>query len=190
MKKLLLALLLAAPLAHAQTYRVDLIVFLDKSAPNEQGNAPQAASLSRALELSNAPALAASGIRLLPEEDFALGGEWQKLKNAKRYEPLLKLAWTQKDPPSEKGVALHLKSGESFAVSDGALGSLVTAPVDGTVTLLGGQYLHLQADLAYTTRSEDGARAWRLAERRRLRRDELHYLDSPRLGLLVRVVKV
>ena len=61
-------------------------------------------------------------------------------------------------------------------------------PVDGTVALLAGRFLHLDADLVATQLDSAGAlTSYRLHEKRRLRRDELHHLDSPKLGVLVQV---
>jgi hypothetical protein len=59
--------------------------------------------------------------------------------------------------------------------------------VDGWVALLAGRYLHLDTSFVTTEAREDAELAsFRLRERRRLRRDEVHHLDSPRLGLVVR----
>lgn len=191
MKTLLAALLfLLAPLAQAETYRVDLIVFLDKAAGGEHGRRPDPPALTRALELGNTAALAASGIKILPDEQFALNAEWQKLKSAKRYQPLVRLAFTQKDPPAERSVALHVKWGEGFPVTDADSNtSTLVSPLDGSIALLLGRYLHLDADLAYTTRTAERTLSYPLKERRKMRRDELHFIDGARLGLLTRVTK-
>ena len=68
---------------------------------------------------------------------------------------------------------------------EGAVAAGAT-PVDGRVMLLiVNRYLTLDADLLYTA----GTSSWRLDTRRRMRRDELHHLDSARLGILARVTK-
>lgn len=172
--------------ALAERYRVDLIVFADNTAP--AGEAPVAAQppdLARALELTDTAKLRAAGIEILPDQSFGLGEAWKRLRNSRNHEPLLRLAWLQKDPPAERGVSLRLRWGTPSG--DLVRGGAPVYPVDGTVALLVGRFLHLDADLAYTRAAEDGTLAsFRLQERRRLRRDELHHLDSPKIGLLVR----
>lgn len=186
--RLALALMLMSPLlARAESYRVDLIVFLDKGGvAGELGRRPLRPDTSGALEVTDSSGQKAAGITLLADEQFGLPGQWQKLQNSRRYQPLIRLAWIQKDPPAEHGPALHLQWGNELA--NGDTGGLL--PVDGTVRLLAGHYLHLDADLAYTQALAEGSRiSYRLHENRRMRRDELHHLDSPRLGILARVTK-
>ncbi len=58
--------------------------------------------------------------------------------------------------------------------------------LEGSINLYKNRYLHINADLVFN--SFDGA--VRLNENRRLKSKELHYLDHPLFGLLVRVVKL
>lgn len=183
----LLLILLAPWAAQAETYRVDLIVYLDKSAAGEVGRRPVLpGNMSRAIELTDTGALRSAGISLLPDEQFALNDPWMRLKNSKRYQPVIRLAWIQKDPPADKGAALHLQWGNPLSSSDAS----GLTPVDGTVSLLAGRYLHLDTHLLYTQPLAEGGRvSYRMKENRLMRRDELHHLDSPKLGVLARVVK-
>lgn len=176
-------------LALAQSYRVDAIVFLNKGATAERGRPVALPDASRAIEPDNTRALAAAGIRVLPDSQFALENEWKRLRNSSRHEPLLRIAWVQKQPPAERGPGLHIRFGQPLTVvtPEGTL--LHPAPVEGSLSLMLGRFLHLEADLVHTQPAEGGYVAYHLRERRRMRRDELHYLDSPRLGVLVRVVK-
>lgn len=195
MRFLTLALLsaLLLPLqAFADTYRVDLIVFLDKSGSNEMGRGAIIPDTGKALDVTNLAALKLAGIEILPDEQFALTDQWQRLKTAKRYQPLIRLAWLQKKPPSDRSVALRLKWGEAFSGSNGeGLGATMLLPVDGSVALLLGNYLNLDLDLAYSQKNADGsASSWRLREKRRMKRDDLHHLDSPKLGALARVTRI
>jgi hypothetical protein len=182
----LLALAVPATAA-AERYRVDLIVFVDRSGP--AGEAPQpllVPDTGRAHEPFEAAALRAAGIEVLPDEAFGLTTEWTRLRNSRNHQPVLRLAWLQNDPPAERGPALRLHWGSPLTET-GELSARRVFPLDGSVALLAGRYLHLDAELAYTQPAEDGElRSFRLKERRRLRRDELHHLDSPRLGILVR----
>src|SRR3546814_6153399 len=104
-----IALLLALALpAHAETYRMDLIVFVDRYAAAESGAPTQLPDLTGAILPDNAPALQAAGIHLLPDAAFGLQSEWQRLRNSKRFEPVIRLAWTQPDPPSARRPALQI----------------------------------------------------------------------------------
>jgi hypothetical protein len=182
--RILLTLTLLLPLAaQAESYRVDLIVFVDKwASAGEAGRHSALPDMSRALELSDSAGLRAADISILPVEQFGLSAQWQSLQNAKRFQPVIRLSWIQKDPPEERAPALHLRWGETSAATG-------MAPVDGSVSLSAGHYLHLDADLLYTQAVEGGHVSYRLHENRKMRRDELHHLDSPRLGILARVTK-
>ena len=183
---LLLSLCLLPLAAQAETYRMDLIVFLDKSGSGEPGRAAVAPDTSRAIELDNPAALKSAGISILPEEQFGLADEWQHLRLSKNYQPLIKLAWLQKDPPGDRSLPLHIRWGDALPANNG---SVTLRPVDGTVAMVLQHYLHLDTDLVYTQKSGDGAVSWRLREKRKMKRDELHHLDSPKLGVLTRVSK-
>lgn len=181
--------LTTAPVA-AETYRMDVIVFLDLSVAGEAGGAPQAPSAGNIIGLENAAALAAAGIKLLPEDQFGLQEQWQRLRNSKRYRPLLRLAWTQANPPAERGPALRLRLGQAQAVGNAdGFGAQAFSPVDGSIAMLLNRYLMLDSDLVYTVPVAGGYQSYALRERRRMKRDELHYIDSPKLGVIARVSK-
>ncbi|HUP92706.1 MAG TPA: CsiV family protein [Solimonas sp.] len=188
---LAVSLLLFAATASAESYRVDLILFLDKNGTSEQGRRAGPIDSGAAIETGNVAALARAGITILPDDQFALAEQWQRLRNSKRWQPLVKLAWTQKDPPGERGPALRVKFGQTLSINDAEHSTeFGIAPVEGSVALLLGKYLHLDADLVYTMpTSAGGFVAYRLKERRKMRRDELHHIDSPKLGILVKMSK-
>jgi hypothetical protein len=177
-----------APAALADRFRVDLILFMNEGGASRESPVPvQLPDLARALDPSDAARLRAAGIEVLPDSDFGLETEWRRLQNSRRHNPLVRVAWLQKDPPAERGTGLRLRSGTPFSALT-ATGTTVY-PVDGSVTLLMGRYLHLDADLVYSLNTDPVGEpgSLRLKERRRLRRGELHYLDSPTLGLLIKV---
>lgn len=172
--KTLAALSLFACLsAHAETYRMDVIVFVDRQAAGEGPSLSPAPDLSGALLRDNAPALAAAGISLLPDAQFGLQSEWQRLRNSRRFAPLVKLSWTQRDP-AERGPSLRVRATDGNALLDGRVAMRLV-----------NRYLTLDADLAYDT----GNGVYRLDQRRKMRRDELHHLDGARLGIVAKVSK-
>ena len=184
-----LLLLFVVP-ARAETWRVDLIVFRFLGGIEEAGRLPEVPDLQGAIELEDTGALSAAGITVLPESEFGMSDQWSRLKSSPQFRPLIKVAWTQNDPVPTGGPRLHLHSTTKLKLRDAqGLGEREFYEVDGTVALHLGRYLHLGADLLLTTSTGDETRAWRLREERRMRSDELHHLDSPRLGILTRVSK-
>lgn len=183
----LLALLLALP-ARADTWRVDLLVFRFLGSVEEQGQPPASPKLTDAIELDDVTKLASAGITLLPEKDFALADHWTRLRGSPQFRPLIRLAWTQANPPSAGGPRLHLRAGDKFTVNDSAMGAREMQQVDGSVGLNLSRFLHLDSNLIFTEPAEAPA-SWILDERRRMRSEELHHLDSPRIGVIARVVK-
>lgn len=182
----LLAALLPATAA-GERYRVDLILFADRTAAAGESSLPLALPEPvRTLEPWETTPLRSAGIEILPDETFGLMEAWNRLRNSKNHQPLIRIAWIQKDPPSTRGVALRLKHGTPVTGLT-ATGSSEVYPVDGWVALLAGRFLHFDANFVYTQPlSEGDLRSFQLRERRRLKRDELNHLDSPRLGVLVR----
>ena len=176
--------------AAAEKYRVDVIVFADRSLPaSESPQPPTQPDLARTFEPWEVAPLRNAGIEILEDELFGLMNEWKRLSNSRNHEPLVRLAWLQKDPPAERGVAIRLRNGKALVGMTPA-GNAEFYPVDGWVSLLAGRYLHLDTSFVVTEPREDGQLvSYRLRERRRLRRDELHHLDSPRLGLIVRATR-
>jgi hypothetical protein len=208
MKRSLAALALLALLpfsAQAERYRVDLVVFLDRGSMTTELPKPFVPpDLSRALE-PDATALTGSGIELVPDTAFGLTEVWNRLRYSKRYQPLLKLAFLHTDPGADRVLPLRIRSGQPLpmtampvatpTVSTTAPGMPASAPpayqtVDGTIALRLSRYLFLDADLYYTQAMPDGKLAsYHLKEVRKMRRDELHYLDSPKLGIVAKVTK-
>ena len=185
----LLGLLLPLLPAAAQTpvYRVDLIVYLDRQGAGR--GAPLVEPPSAGLSLEDSAGLAAAGIRLLPDSAFGLDTEWRRLSNARDYQPLVRLAWEQRQPPSRQGPRLAIRHGEAFErVLPDAYTTEVRTPLAGSVSLTLSRYLHLDVDLQYLRPGSTGVS--RLREQRRMRRDELHYLDRHPRGVLARVSRV
>lgn len=181
-------------LARAETYRVDLIVFRFLGPAGEAGQPvrlPAAGQAdAQAIDPKDTAQLAAAGITLLPDAEFTLGPEWASLRSSREFRPLVRLAWTQKDPPSENGPRILIRSGAKLTLSEPeGMGAAEVSEIDGSVALLLSRFLHLDADLVYT-QPEGETVSWHLKERRRMRRDEVHHLDSPRLGILAEVTKV
>lgn len=184
---LLLALLSAS--AQAATWRVDMIVFRYLPSVDESGRAPVAAPVGNAIELGDAARLSKAGITLLPESDFRLTDHWSRLRSSAQFRPLIRLAWTQNEPPVENGPRLRLRGGNKFTLSSAeSLGAREVQEIDGSVALHLNRFLHLDTNLVYTEAGESPA-SWVLQQSRRMRSDELHHVDSPKLGVIAQVTK-
>lgn len=189
MKKLLLWLmLLCTAAAHAnEAYVVELIVFenLDPAVMRaETWRAdPGTPALDQALELVTAAQQAPW--RLLAPAQLELGGLFQRLRSAARYRPLLHVGWVQPAEGSDRSAPVHVFSGMT---GDGAIPS-AAAPVDGTVAVRRSRFLHADIDLLLRKTAVAGAAPLtvRLNGTRRLRSNELHYLDHPLFGVIIRV---
>lgn len=184
---LTLAALTLPGLAQASRYRVDVIVFIDHGGVGDEQSVPaRALNSSRVIDPGDASRLAASGINVLSPSSFGLQSEWQHLRNARRFKPVIKLSWVQNAASS--GTPLRLSEGGAVTLADGSQISTVS----GHIALYTGTFLHLDTDLAYTTGGANGAApaSYRLDEVRRVKFNEIHYLDSPRLGVLARVSKL
>ena len=196
----LLALLFLPLTAFAARYRVDVIVFLDNGGYSTEKPRPfRPIDVSQALE-PDATALAGTSIQLIPDAAFGMEDLWRKLRTSRRYQPVVKLAWLQTDPPADRNLLLHVHAGAPLNLTLVPASAPVSTPapgaaqqpqaLDGTIGLRLSHYLYLDADLSYTQPLPDGSYgSYRLKEVRRMKRDDLHQLDSPRVGVLARVTK-
>ncbi len=106
--------------------------------------------------------------------------------------PIFHRKWRQATPDRQNPVGLRVDAPES------------RPRLHGTIDVTVSRYLHFTADLWYTTSdlgqeprvfSADGTslaatptvRFMHIAERRRLRSRELHYIDHPKIGIIVRI---
>jgi len=109
---------------------------------------------------------------------------------------LIHRAWVQPIGSRKGAAAVYLKSSGSVDLEDDAPDSGRTGapPMEGTLTLSRNRYLH--ADLDLLLRRADGVdpvsgtaarRTYRLHAQRRMRSGELHYIDHPAMGVLIKV---
>ena len=190
MNKLLTAALLTliSVAAHADTWRVDILIYSDRDygfgAP-QIGIAPRGYSADDAIPTDDRSRLATAGIRMLSEGDTLLGTQRQRLRNSQRFDPVLSLAWLQDDPPTRGGPKLLVRHGERLIPLSGE----AVHRLEGTIGLTLRRFLHLDVDLQWSERVAGGLDATVLREQRRMRSEELHHLDSPRFGVLAHVIR-
>ena len=165
----LLLLVVASPVRAQSVYVVELMVFA-----NPGGDAPYAEAwrpepgepdLSRARPVSDS-----GGVTPVSPSAYRLRGAWQALKG---YRPLRHLAWIQRGTNRSRAPVVML-------------GDEPGSPVYGTVTVSRGRYLHVNLDLIY----QGEAGRFRFTSHRRMRSNEIHYMDHPMFGVLVLITPV
>jgi len=164
--------------AMAERLRVDVLVFLNPPSAEERGTAARHPDDARAIAIDDVRGLALAGIALLPEAASTLAPEWALLGSRRAYKPLLRLSWVQENTitPAAIPLRIYLPGGDGIS----GLG--------GWVALQGGHHPALSADLEYLEPGADRQPlGLRLQEKRSLAPGALHYLDSPRIGLLARI---
>jgi len=126
----------------------------------------------------------------LPAESLQLTQTARRLERGRDYTLLLHTGWRQpglgKDLAPNILIAPHTET------------SLESRHIFGTVRLILSRYLHIEADLLladpapplHTTDSETilqtaGPKYYRLNETRRIKKNELHFFDHPKFGMIV-----
>lgn len=179
----LLSLALLATAGHAQTadtYQVEAIVFAQPSAPISGNRMPEMQWADGAVMLDDT---ARSDVRRLDDTQRRLDREADRLK-AQGYPLLMHSVWVQPADPDLK-VAVH--AGESLGDH---------YPVEAIIGLQRGQE-SMQIEVKAWRHSSVGAPgastrqivSEQLHQTRRLRLDEVHYLDHQSMGMLVRVTR-
>jgi len=165
----LLVLALAGPAAAQEDtwYAVELIVFANTDGAGRAEEVwrtdPGAPDLSRAV-----PVAEGFGVTPVSPSTYRLSGVWQALKGSREFRPLRHLAWTQAGTSARRAPEV-------------LIGEDPEAAVRGLVQLTRARFLHVRVDLTY----DDAGERYRLRASRRMRSNELHYIDHPVFGVLV-----
>ena len=167
MVAVLISLSLAAVNARAQLYAVEMIIF---SNANDDGRTTESWRADPGLPDTSdaAPISAGGGVTAIGRGAYRLSGIWQALRNSSQYRPLRHLAWTQRGRP--KRSAPEILVGED-----------IDSDVYGTARMYRARFLHLDLDLLLNTANGN----YRFINHRRMRSNELHYIDHPMFGVLV-----
>ncbi len=166
----LIFLALPPPLAAQETawYKIEMILFveLEPGAGSAQywPEDPGQPEMQDAIPL----AVGSERVQSLPPSAYRLSGIWSALKRSRNYRPLRHLAWQQPGLPA-RGAPLV------------AIGDELDAEIRGTVKVSRSRFLHLELDLVL----QEGDQRFRFQASRRMRSNELHYLDSPKLSAVV-----
>jgi hypothetical protein len=175
--------------AQSRWYTIEIAIF-ERTAdaglgqeywPENTGSAERGFALSSSTDTGvrvlTAGSSEASAIARLGPGQLAYGGMVKRLTSSGRFRKLVHTGWRQ--PGLEKSEALPVRVNGS---ASGGVGSAVT----GTVRMYRARYLHLEANLSYSRDGTASSTRFSLRESRRMRSGELHYLDHPLFGVLVR----
>jgi hypothetical protein len=163
---MLLMLIGAAPTTQAMT--VEIIVFAhpggDAGSSETWRPDPGTPDVSQALPLS-----AGNGVRAIGPNSYRMRGIWQALRGSPGYRPLRHMAWVQRGTSRARAPVVLLGEGPE-------------SPVYGTVRVSRGRFLHVDVDLLH---NDSDVGPVRFTSHRRMKSNEIHYMDHPLFGVLV-----
>lgn len=191
--------------ADAAEYQVELLVFEHLDSRGVQREYwPHPADLP---DVSGAVSFeSADVITPLPAERLSLHGYWENLRRSQGFRPVLAVGWRQTFGAEGNGAPVRVYAGSPQP--DAAQNSYIPHRLDGVIRLSRGRYMHVKADLVWIDSLAEGEeprglqpyrgdtlglsepQRWQgfpLRQSRRVREGELHYLDHPRFGVLLKV---
>lgn len=193
-----------------KTVQVELVLFHNRDATTHlsEWHAPNVINTANAIELmvpefslSDGEPQPTPNFCLMPQDKLQLNPEEQKLAQSEQYQVMLHIAWTQSLDDAWHSKPVHVTGGIHYNI-DGELAN----EIDGTVTVSQGKFINFKAQININEPSEkmhfaDTSRfspfsrlpevlSYHLAQSRRMKLDELHYLDNPYFGMLVRITPV
>ncbi|NIP16284.1 MAG: hypothetical protein GWM88_16705 [Pseudomonadales bacterium] len=144
--------------------------------------------------------LNARSYRLVPAEELTMSASADRLAQRSGFQVLYHGGWLQPVPPRDAPEYLLLQAGASVAGRH---------QLEGVLAVTLGRYLHFQAQLSYIepgmglepiglvlnpdgtgvpARSQEETHpVMTMSQSRRMRSEEIHYLDHPKLGIIVRI---
>lgn len=203
------ALLFASvTVANAAEYQVELLVFehLDSRGVQREYWPPPAdlPDISAAVSAESTNAITS-----LPAERLSVHRYWENLRRSQGFRPVLAAGWRQALDADGNAAPVRIHAGppRPEAAQDG----YTPHRVDGVIRLNQGRYMHVKADLIWIDSLAAGEqprglqpyrgaavglgepRHWQgfpMRQSRRIREGELHYLDHPRFGILLKVERM
>lgn len=105
---------------------------------------------------------------------ISLADAYAALSKDPVYKPVMHVAWLQSIAEGALGSPVHIQGAEGV--------------LNGFVRIQRGQTLQLIVDLEYMPGQVNGeALIYRLNENRRIKLDEVHYLDHPKFGVVAKI---
>jgi hypothetical protein len=191
----------------ATEYDIELIIFADNSgryanselwqrelethasiSAEAQSEPTRKATTTRTTATETAPGI--TKIKGIGLEPYA-----RKLKASKRYKVLVHKAWRQPGLPKKEAIAIPIDTRAKSTAAQQA------SSIHGTIKVALARYLHVYADMIYQQPRKQPAPVWAegdasqyvqypIQSHRRMRSKELHYIDHPLVGILVKAMPV
>lgn len=206
---LLFSLLVSSKaLAADQWYQIELIIFgQNHSATTVREPIPENTFIPDSL---TAVKLSPEGVqhlrrgssvafKMLGDNHFLLKRHYRKISGNPAYTPIMHVAWRQPVGFRKKGFKVKIEGGKVFVTqgqsSDDANTSSATnqlREISGLIVVKRSRYFHIATDLMYRHKeaAANGVKVYRMEGSRRMKAGELHYIDHPMFGLLVRIRKI
>ena len=197
--------LLVAPASHAIDYLVEVVLFEQLGESGELDGALWFPKTGPALSLGGDDA-AAAGFETV-DAGLSLEANARSIASSRGYRLLRHFAWRQPGLDAREAKAIRVNVGRAFdlylpediapydefipasaAVRPDRERAVRSTTVAGTLKVRLGRFLHMEALLVFT--DEEEGRSYRLAESRKMRSTELHYIDNPRFGILTRILPI
>lgn len=174
-------------------------------------------TLTKAQQLHSDKTLS-QDLLLRPQDKWVLKEQVRRLRNDKRYHVLAHTAWQQLMEPGQPGIPVHIKTGSRFELPKGGLATpealpmtVGPFPLEGVIQVGLNKFLQVKCDLVLTKPiiydkddtiaplkankaspwfgpSSSQLQGFRHQQSKKIRSNELHYLDHPLLGVLIKII--
>lgn len=180
-------------------YDFSVVIFEDTSNQyinSEKWESYESLQLSRDKAINDSTPANTAGINISDIKTDMLDNQISKLKTTSRYKILVQKSWRQTGLDAESAVDIHIDS--TSGTVNGTPGYEYRSSIEGTIKVILGRYLHMYFDMIYrkpgnnTVYKDNAVRinnnvyeVYRIKSHRRMRSNELHYIDHPLVGILV-----
>jgi hypothetical protein len=178
-------------MADTRWYHLEVIVF-EQNAPNTEAfeqtlselDLPaNPAYLSRSQQSMSSLLDSPIAYAQVKADDRLLNETYNKLKRSADYRPLLHASWIQPAQSNQVNRGILLNVTDNYGIEI----------VKGILKIQRGHYLHLIMDMEYapgqfsSTQNAEFSEPviYHLKEKRRVRLNEIHYLDHPKFGIIL-----
>ena len=200
---LLIATMLGAIPVHAKDYLIEMVIFETKTGRKLSAGGLYFPKVGKSIRLNSEAAATAGFLRI--EDGLSLSKNASSMASSGRYRVLRHMAWRQPGLDEESAVAVRINLGDPSTVYlpenlqpyeqfiPASLTPAVEWPrevstftINGTIKVRLGRFLHMETLLVFT--DPETGQGFRLAQNRKMRSRELHYIDNPRFGILTRIL--
>ena len=199
---LALTLLLGANITQAKDYLIEVVLFETVAGENLTAGGLFYPRIENSVRIGSESAVAQGFLPV--EQNLKLTEKAASIAASSRYRLLRHLAWRQPGLDADNAVAVRVALGDPVpvylandsspeaefirAAANPTLNiseAAETRTVFGTINVRLGRFLHMDTRLTYTDSTTN--QSFRLAQSRKMRSSELHYIDNPRFGILTQI---